>query len=82
MPTVLRIGGYTFRIYPSDHEPAHVHVCKAGTEAIIQMGESECLIMIRQNRGMTQRDLRQIVKLAEAHWSELRDRWNGIHGKA
>src|ERR671914_632509 len=30
MPTVLRVGGLRFAVYPNDHPPAHVHVIGPG----------------------------------------------------
>ena len=38
MPTVLRLDGFEVRIYLNDHEPAHVHVFRAGGEAKIKLG--------------------------------------------
>ena len=38
VPKVLRdIGGYKFVIFLDDHEPAHVHVKKAGNMVRIQL---------------------------------------------
>jgi hypothetical protein len=28
MPTIERADGFAFRIYPIDHDPAHVHAVK------------------------------------------------------
>ncbi|MBW4681744.1 MAG: DUF4160 domain-containing protein [Microcoleus vaginatus WJT46-NPBG5] len=43
MPTVLKKDGFSIRIYPNDHLPSHVHVCKAEGEAKIHLGsETEC----------------------------------------
>ena len=39
MPTVLRVGGFSFRFYSDDHEPAHVH-CKNGDGIVIVEGAS------------------------------------------
>jgi Domain of unknown function (DUF4160) len=38
MPTILRIGGLRFVIWPNDHDPAHVHVFSAKAEAKIELG--------------------------------------------
>lgn len=39
-PTVVRQGGFLVMIYykPLEHDPPHVHVWKAGTEARIGLG--------------------------------------------
>ena len=45
MVTVHRFDGLRFVIYSNDHDPAHVHVLRAGSEAKIQLvGEQLTLI--------------------------------------
>jgi hypothetical protein len=39
MPTVLRISGLRFVIWPNDHGEPHVHVFSAEAEAKIELGE-------------------------------------------
>ena len=40
-PGVLRLDGFTVFVYlpPREHGPAHVHVRKAGGEAVILLGD-------------------------------------------
>ena len=38
MPTILREGGLSIRIYLDDHLPAHVHVVSATGTAKIEIG--------------------------------------------
>lgn len=55
MPTVLRESGFNFRIYTDDHEPSHVHVIKAGKEAVITLGSETIRPIVRENYGMNKR---------------------------
>lgn len=51
MPTVLRRDGFRFMIYQGDaeHEPAHVHAVKAGTEVVILLAP----VAVREVKGRT-----------------------------
>ncbi len=41
MPVVLRVSGYRFWFYEADlNEPPHVHVGKAGKEAVLAPADS------------------------------------------
>lgn len=37
MPTILRIGGLRFVVYPNDHPPAHVHVIGPGWTVVVDL---------------------------------------------
>jgi len=39
MPAVFRQEGFVIDVYTLDHEPAHVHIWKAGKEVVINFGE-------------------------------------------
>lgn len=43
MPTVIQRDGFRVVIFlpPREHGPAHVHVCKAGTEVVITLDPKE-----------------------------------------
>lgn len=78
MPTVLRENGFEVRIYPNDHEPAHVHVFKAGGEAKIQIkGEVDLLELC----GMKNREVLKALDLIEKHHAGLLEEWYKYHGK-
>ena len=51
MPTVLRVGGLRFVIWPNDHDPAHVHVFSAEAEAKIELGEPNGHPRLIENRS-------------------------------
>ena len=68
MPTVLHIHGFRFIIWPSDHEPPHVHVFRGDGEAKIILGSEERAPVLLMVYGMTKREARQAWELtAEGH---------------
>lgn len=75
MPTVLRQGGYTFRIYLNDHPPAHVHVFKAENEARVTLETIEVV----SNIGFNTRDIRRILEIAKEHQAILLAAWDEYH---
>ena len=81
MPTVLRESGFRVVIYTRDeHPPAHVHVWKAGGEAVFQLGGEAELPSLREVNGMPKRDARRALDLVTAHQESLLARWEEIHG--
>ena len=77
MVTVLyrQRHGYDVRIFTEDHEPAHVHVVKAGKRVRVYLDP----ITFDDIRGFNDRELRQIRSLIERHMDLLRSQWNHIH---
>jgi len=80
MPTVLRKNGFVFMIYVDDHEPWHVHVFKQEGEVIINLGNDETPVFIRENYGMSRPDERQALIIAGENQSSLQEKWREIHG--
>jgi hypothetical protein len=78
MPTILRQDGFAFMIFTNDHEPPHVHVCKGGAEAVINLDP----VSIRENYRMAKKELRKAKDIVEANRSELLQAWEEIHGDA
>ncbi|MBW4681743.1 MAG: DUF4160 domain-containing protein [Microcoleus vaginatus WJT46-NPBG5] len=82
MPTVLKKDGFSIRIYPNDHLPSHVHVCKAEGEAKIHLGsetEHPSLVKIWK---MSDQDTVRALKLVSEHQVELLEKWRDIHVRA
>ena len=71
MPTVLRVGGFSFGIYPGDHDPPHVHVRYAGAEAIVAIEQD----LVRSIRGMKKPEVATALTLVRAHRDELLAAW-------
>jgi len=80
MPTVLRIGGLRYVIWPNDHDPPHVHVFSANAEAKIELGEPDGHSRLIENRRMTRSDLSKALKGAFENRSLLMEKWREIHG--
>jgi hypothetical protein len=76
MATILRQDGFQVAIFTNDHQPAHVHVFKAGTEAVINLAP----VTIRENYRMSRRQLRKAVDLVAANEDLLLQAWREMHG--
>ena len=82
MPTVLQIDGFKVRILTNDHEPAHVHVVRAGGEAKIRLGlKGEAPELLRISKGMTDREAAKAYGIVIEHNEELIQKWSEIHGQ-
>ncbi|MGH7710034.1 MAG: DUF4160 domain-containing protein [Gemmatimonadaceae bacterium] len=82
MPTVLRVGGFSVRIYspPREHGPPHVHVTHAGTEAVILLGDVDHAPSIRETRGMSGPNITRSLEIVAEHQSLLLLLWRHYHG--
>ena len=76
MPTVLRLDGLRFVIYPNDHPPSHVHVVGPDWEAVINLIGLE----LREAYSCTEPDARRALKLVAEHRDTLLAAWRQIHG--
>lgn len=77
MPTVLRVGGLHFVVYPNDHPPAHVHVLGAGWVVVVNLHGPA----VREVVGpCTPRDARRVLDLAAEHHAALLEAWRRFHG--
>ena len=77
MPTVLRVGGLRFVVYPNDHPPAHVHVVGPGWVVVVNLRGLE----LREVVGpCAQREARRVLELAARHRTALLDAWERFHG--
>lgn len=79
MPTVLRQSGFSIRIYTDDHEPMHVHVFNQG-EIIVNLGDADTPVFVRQNKGMSKRNERRALIIVGVHQEFLREKWREIYG--
>ena len=79
MPTILRLDGFKFVIWPRDHPPPHVHVFKAGTEVIIELGIEGEWPSVRETRGMSTRDITSAFDMAILHNKLFMEKWANIH---
>ena len=77
MPTSDRIDGYTIRIYPNDHAPAHVHILKGGGMAIIRIAGR---VSVREVFKMKPNEVKQAIRIVEANRERYLRLWEEIHG--
>jgi len=75
MPTVFRQDGYTFRIYPNDHPPAHVHVQRAEGEARVTLNP----VTLQTNIGFSPREISRILEIVTTRADELLAVWRLYH---
>ena len=76
MATIMTQGGFQVMIFTNDHQPAHVHIFKAGTEAVINLAP----VRIRENYRMPKKNLRKAVEIVVSNQELLRQAWRDIHG--
>lgn len=72
MPTLFIIFGYRFFFWSNDHEPIHIHVSKADSEAKFQVLEVELI----ENHGFKKNELKMIESLIEENKDIIIERWN------
>ena len=77
MPTVLRVGGLRFVVYPNDYPPAPVHVIGPGWGVMVDLRGPA----VREVVGpCLRRDTRRVLDLAVAHRAALLEAWGRFHG--
>lgn len=81
MPTVLQVDGFAVRIRlpPREHGPPHVHVHKAGGEAIIELGAPGESCFLREVHRMKNADILRAVRIVEANTERITDYWRKYH---
>ena len=74
VPVLLRVRGYSFRFYASDHgEPPHVHVIGNGGVSKLWLVPR---VLIAKARGYDRRQREEIIRVARAH----REAWLAAWG--
>ena len=73
MPKVFTEKGYRFFFYSNEHRPIHVHVLKAGGEAVFTV-EGE--VALRESVGLKTQELRDAEDLAVKHRQLIIDTWH------
>ena len=79
MPTVFREKGFRVVIYPNDHQPAHVHVLKAGGEIKFDISRLDDIQVITVV-GMKGKEALTAFKLVQEYQAFLLSKWEEIHG--
>jgi hypothetical protein len=79
MPEVFRTHGWSFTIYPDDHDPPHVHVLGPGWMIKVALSEPPDLMVIIGKP--TRKDARKALRQVREHLGELVAGWEKIHGR-
>ena len=64
---------FRFAFYSNDHRPIHVHVRKAGAEAIFDVEDE---VELRESQGFKVKDLAKAQQLAEENRNLIIQKWN------
>lgn len=75
MPIVFRYRGFRFFFYSNEgspREPVHIHVRLGADEAKLWLHP---YIHVAYNDGFDARTLRELVRVAEEHSSEIEEAW-------
>ena len=77
MVTILnrRQHGFDVRIFTREHGPAHVHVFRGEKRVTVFLDP----LRFYENKGFTNRDLRRIRELLEAHVYTMLREWERLH---
>ena len=78
MPTIVREGGFSLRIYVNDHSPPHVHAFKAEGEAKISIEGSVPYLLSSEKMGL--KDIKKALRLVRKHQAKLLEHWRDIDG--
>ena len=81
MPQVMKVDGFTFHMYPNDHPPPHVHVCRTGTWCVVLLGSADEPASLRENVDMKPIDTRRAVWMVAGAWELLLVRWRKLHAE-
>lgn len=78
MPTLLFIFGFRFIIYTRDHNPPHIHAIKNTGAAKIGIYPN---IYLMENKGLSPKDLKTVMSVAEEYQEEFLAKWIEYHGE-
>ena len=79
-----RFDGVTFRVYPEDHDPPHVHGRYQGVVVILELGEDGRVRFAERwdaiQPGDAKRNhVRHVLNVANAHFDDLMELWEEAH---
>lgn len=79
-----RFDGVTFRVYPEDHNPPHVHGRYQGIVVILELRADGMVQLADRNDAIRPGDakrnqVRHIISVANVHFAELMELWEDAH---
>ncbi len=81
MPTVLRVAGLRFIIWPDDHLPPHVHVFGADGSVKIAIGSASSPPRLMAVAGLSRKQAADALRAVAANRKLMLDVWESIHGR-
>ena len=77
VPSIDRVGPYTFYFYSSDgNEPPHVHVRRERATAKFWLGP----VRLARSRRFSDHELREVARVVEENQREILEAWNEHFG--
>ncbi|HET7321047.1 MAG TPA: DUF4160 domain-containing protein [Longimicrobiaceae bacterium] len=80
MGTIDRRDGFRVVVNTDDHGVPHVHLTRGGAWAKIAIGDDTRGAYILDPKRMRESDLRDAVRLVDAHWEAYLKAREEIHG--
>lgn len=79
-----QFDGVTFRVYPEDHDPPHVHGRYQGVIAILELCKDGRVRLADRDDVIRPGDakrnqVRHILNVANAHFGDLMELWEEAH---
>jgi hypothetical protein len=76
--------GVTFRVYPEDHNPPHVHGRYQGIVVIIELGQDRVVGLAHRRDAIRPSDakrnyVRHVISVAAERFDELMELWEEAH---
>ena len=76
-PTVFKQDGYRFFFFSREEPRVHIHIYCADGEAKFWL---EPQIELAKNYGLSRKQLKEIEKIIEEHYEEIKNAWKKVFG--
>ena len=81
MATIHREGGFSFRIFPNDHPPAHVHAWARGAFVVIELPSKNAAARVLRIHGkLKESDVVRAVEIVQNNADLMWEGWSRFHG--
>lgn len=79
MTTLHKERGFCFRVYPNDHQPAHIHAVTTDGDLKISIVEDEPYPLDLKGK-MSGKKVGLALDITEIHIEKFRAEWERFHG--
>ncbi len=82
MPTVFRVAGIRFIVWPNDHNPPHAHAVGAGWTLRIAIGDCESIKpwLFGIEGRPSPREITAALRAVKLNCTLLANTWRELHG--